>query len=163
MSVKLAIIFNDHKLSGRLTRFFTGCSAYHTAWVDEEAGLLYDMHLIRRRRPWPHYPEARVALFEPPVPVSREFLEERLTADDSTYGVIDYCLFALRPLFHLFGRSTRNAGGVICSEMINDDLRACGAATPWPPEGEVPSPCDLYRWISETAPGDVQIASPAIR
>lgn len=161
--IKLAIIFNDHRLSGRLTKLFTGCYAYHAAWVDEDAGLMYDMHLIRRRRAWPHYPEAQVALFEPPVMVSREWLEHRLTYDDATYGVLDYCLFALRPIFHLFGRSTRNAGGVICSEMINDDLRARGAATPWGPDEAPPSPCDLYRWLSAVAPGSVEKLAPAIR
>ncbi|MDO8294375.1 MAG: hypothetical protein Q7T29_16155 [Gallionella sp.] len=48
--IKIAVIFNANKLSGRLTRLFTGCTAYHIAWVDDEAGKMYDMHLIRRRR-----------------------------------------------------------------------------------------------------------------
>ena len=37
--MKIAIIINANKLSGRLTQRFTGCPAYHVAWVDEEAGL----------------------------------------------------------------------------------------------------------------------------
>lgn len=144
--MQLAVILNAQKLSGRLTRLFTGCSAYHVAWVDEAAGLMWDMHLLRRRRPWPHYPDAQVLLFDVPA-VTRDHLEAQLTHDDSRYGVVDYLLFALRPLYHLLGRSTRNAGGVICSEMIVNDLRACGVAVPWRPEDPPASPCDVYRWI----------------
>lgn len=149
--MKLAIIFNDAKFSGRLTKLFTGCYAYHAAWVDEEAGHMYDMHLIRRRRAWPHYPDAQVLLFDVPE-VSRDYLEQQLTTDDSTYGVWDYLLFGLRPIYHLFGLSTRNAGGVICSEMINNDALACGLETPFLLTGAPPSPCDLYRWLRGLEP-----------
>lgn len=143
--MKLAIIFNSNKLSGKLTRFFTGCYAYHAAWVDEQAGVMYDMHLIRRRRTWPHYESSEVLLFDFPA-VTREYMERMLSTDDSTYGWIDYLLFGLRPIYHLLGRSTRNAGGVICSEMINNDLRACGVSTQWDEFDAPASPCDLYRW-----------------
>jgi hypothetical protein len=155
--IKLAIIFNDHKLSGLLTRFFTGCYAYHVAWVDEEAGHMYDMNWLRRRRVWPCYDPAHVALFEAPDGITREYMEAKLDTDDATYGWKDYALFALRPLYHLFGRSTRNAGGVICSEMINNDIWGVPAAfrsfiappTPWAPGDAPPSPCDLYRWLKD--------------
>ncbi len=146
--MKLAIIFNDRKFSGRLTRLFTGCYAYHCAWVDEEGGHMYDMHLIRRRRVWPYYDDGQVLLFDKPA-VTRDYLEHQLSTDSNTYGVIDYLLFGLRGLFHLVGRSTRNAGGVICSEMINNDLRACGEQTPWREDDAPPSPCHLYRWLSD--------------
>lgn len=143
--MKLAIIFNQRKVSGILTQYFTGCYAYHAAWVDEEKGVMYDMHLIRRRRPWPHYQDSDVLLFEFPE-VTREHLELMLTVDGRTYGWLDYLLFALRPLYHLVGKSTRNVDGVICSEMINEDARACGVKTPWDEFEAPPSPCDLYRW-----------------
>lgn len=144
--MKLAVIFNANNLSGRLTRIFTGCNAYHVAWVDDDAGRMYDMHLLRRRRLWPHYPEAQVLVFDAPA-VTREHLERQLETDDATYGFLDYLLFALRPLYHLVGKSTRNRGGVICSEMINNDIWACGGRTPWRPDDPPPSPCDLYRWL----------------
>lgn len=144
--MKLAVIFNSEKLSGRLTKLFTGCHAYHVAWVDEEAGRMYDMNLIRRRRVWPHYPEAQVLLFAVPE-VTREYLERKLETDGQTYGWLDYLLFGLRPLYHLVGRSTRNSGGVICSEMVNDDIWDCGGQTPFRPGDAPPSPCDLYRWL----------------
>lgn len=143
--MKLAVIFNDRKLSGRLTRLFTGCAAYHVAWVDEERGLMYDQHLIRRRRSWPHYDQSHVLLFDVPQ-VTHQYLEHMLSTDDSTYGWVDYLLFGLRPIYHLFGRSTRNAGGVICSEMVNNDMRANRVDTPWDEFDAPPSPCDLFRW-----------------
>lgn len=146
--MKLAIIFNSEKFSGRLTKLFTGCYAYHSAWVDEEKGRMYDMHLIRRRRVWPHYGSAEVLLFDVPE-VTREYLEHKLETDAQTYGVWDYLLFGLRPIYHLFGFSTRNAGGVICSEMVNDDIWACGGQTPFRPGTAPPSPCDLYRWLKD--------------
>lgn len=143
--MKLAIILNSRKLSGLLTKLATGCYAYHVAWVDEDAGLMYDMHFIRRCRKWPHYPEAQVIMFDVPE-VTRAYLESMNITDEAKYGVIDYCLFALRPLFHLFGKSTRNANGVICSEMINNDMIACGVTTPWRLLDAPPSPCDILRW-----------------
>lgn len=146
--MKLAIIFNEHKLSGKLTKFFTGCYAYHVAWVDEEHGLMYDMNLLRRRREWPHYDEGQFLLFDFPM-VTQSYLERQLTEDNSRYGVLDYCLFALRPLFHLFGKSTINANGEICSEMINKDVWACGGNTPWKVSSSPPSPCDWYNWLSK--------------
>jgi len=48
---------------------------------------MYDMNLLRRRRKWPHYPEAQVALFDSPADVTREYLEEQLTSDENRYGV----------------------------------------------------------------------------
>lgn len=146
--MQVAIIFNAHKLSGKLTRLFTGCYAYHVAWVDEAGGKMWDMNLLRRRRVWPHYPPEQVLLFDAPAQVTSGYLEQMLETDSNAYGWRDYLLFALRPLYHLFGRSTRNAGGVICSEMINNDIWACGGMTPWPVDGPPPSPCDLCRWLS---------------
>lgn len=148
--MKLAIIFNSEKLSGRLTKLFTGCYAYHAAWVDEEAGRMYDMHLIRRRRVWPHYPEAQVLLFDVPE-VTREYLEQQLETDGHIYGWMDYLLFGLRPIYHLLGRSTRNAGGLICSEMVNYDVWRCGGETPFSPFDAPPSPCDLFHWLKGRA------------
>ena len=147
--MKLAIIFNANKLSGRLTQFFTGCSAYHVAWVDEERGLMYDMNLLRRRRKWPYYHDGEFALYDAPANITAEYLEEKLTSDENRYGVFDYLLFALRPLYHVLGKSTRNAGGLICSEMVNNDLWACDGSTPWHPDDAPPSPCDLFRWMED--------------
>jgi hypothetical protein len=150
--VKIGIVFNADKLSGKLTKFFTGEYAYHALWVDEEAARAYDMHWIRRRRAWPMYKPHQVVLFEAPSGVTRDYLERMIDTDEHWYGVKDYLLFALRPLFHLFGRSTVNAGGVICSEMLNIDIWMTGGETPWHPHAAPPSPADLYRWLKKSTP-----------
>lgn len=146
--MKIAIIINANKLSGRLTQRFTGCPAYHVAWVDEEAGLMYDMNLLRRRRKWPYYPQDQVVLFDSPGNVTQAYLEGKLTSDENIYGFFDYFLFLLRPVYHLFGKSTRNAGGIICSEMVNDDIWECGGETPWKPGDPPPSPCDFLSYFT---------------
>ncbi len=129
------------KPSSILTKLFTGSTCYHVFFVDEARGKMYDMHLIRRRRAWPHYPDDRqIILADCPVDVPSDYLEHMLDIDEATYGWRDYLLFALRPFYHLIGKSTRNAGGVICSEMVADDLIALGWRVRFP---EVPSPADL--------------------
>lgn len=135
--MKLAFIYGN-KPSSRLTKLFTGSTCYHVGFTD---GIrFWDMNLIRRRRLWPLYPESRVILADCPVPVSAEYLDHQLDTDEATYGVLDYLLFALRPLYHLFGQSTRNVEGLICSEMVANDLGANG----WDVEfDEVPSPAGI--------------------
>lgn len=138
--MKIGFAYSKTKLSGLLTKFWTNSYAYHSFIVDEENGKLYDQHLILRRRNWPMYNPSKVVLVESPVPISTAYMENLLDTDEAWYGVFDYMLFALRPIYHLFGKSTRNAGGVICSEMVYNVLKANG----WDVEfDEVPSPADL--------------------
>ena len=40
--MRLAIFFNDKRISGKLTKLFTGEYAYHAAWVD--AQYYFDMN-----------------------------------------------------------------------------------------------------------------------
>ncbi len=144
---KLAVFYN-HKLTGYLTKIFTGSYAYHVGWVCEDNDKFYDMNLIRRRRIWSTEKVDRdYLLFDFPL-VNAEYLEFKTDTDTATYGFIDYVLFAIRPLYHLFGKSTRNANGVICSEMCNDDIIACGYKTPWSVQNEPPSPGDLAEWLN---------------
>lgn len=141
--MKIAFMFNEEKLCAKMTKFFTGCYCYHVAFVDEKNDIMYDMNLLRRKRRWSSYgPRDKAVLVEAPVNVTAEYLEEQLLIDNNWYGVFDYALFALRPLYHLLGKSTRNAGGVICSEMVYIDLVDNGWTIDF---REVPSPCDLYR------------------
>lgn len=125
-------------LSAKLTKFFTGSTCYHCGFTD---GMkFWDMNLIRRRRLWPLYPASHVIAVETPVPVTAAYLDYQLDTDSARYGVWDYMLFGLRWLYHLAGKSTRNAGGLICSELVANDLVANG----WPVRfDEVPSPADL--------------------
>lgn len=140
--IKVGFVYGKG-IPSKLTKFFTGSEAYHVFFVDEELDKMWDMHLIRRRRNWPHYPpEQKVVLVDAPVAITAAFLDHKLDTCDQTYGFVDYLLFGLRPIYHLFGKSTRNVGGVICSEMVANDLAECG----WPVRfKEVPSPADLER------------------
>lgn len=145
--MKLAIIHApaDKKLSAWLTQFFTGSTAYHCGFVDEATGTFYDMSWLPRKTRWPRYsPPKWVNLYEVPNLTAADC--EKFLKDDSeiTYGWMDYVLFGIRPLYHLFGKSTRNAGGWICSEMCAVWLDRVGYLVPMSP---VPSPADLEEWI----------------
>jgi hypothetical protein len=146
--MKLAFIFDEKKISGKLTKLFTGCYAYHCGWVDAENGVFYDMNLIGRRRSWPAYKSSQIVMFEVPE-VSKEYLEYDLTNNNARYGVIDYALFLIRPILHWFGKPTINAGGIICSEKCNNDMVNCGVRTPWGLHHSPPSPCALLDWMLE--------------
>lgn len=135
--MKIAFIYGK-KPSSWLTKLFTGSECYHVGFTDGQK--FWDMSLIRRRRDWPHYDAKNVLLADCPVEVTADYLNAKLDTDESKYGFVDYLLFALRPIYHFFGHSTRNAGGVICSEMIENDLIANGWKSPF---YEVPSPADL--------------------
>jgi len=139
--MKVAFIYGKQP-SSTLTKFFTGSCCYHIGFTD--GVKFWDMSLLRRRRLWPLYPPGRVIVVPTPVPITAEYLDLMLDTAVERYGVLDYILFALRPLYHLVGKSTRNAGGVICSEMVANDLAFHG----WPVRfAEVPSPADLEEAI----------------
>lgn len=146
--IQAIIVFGDpsKNILSKLTQYFTGCTAYHTGFLDTETGMFYDMWLQRRRRKWPQYQDERVLKFEMPM-MTADFLESKMSNDTNTYGFMDYIMFGLRPIFHLFGKKTKNLSGLICSEMVNSDIRESGGNTPFDNEQEVPSPCDLYRWM----------------
>lgn len=147
--MKLAIFESKESLLGKLCKFFTGCYAYHTAWVDEDLGLIYDRSFLFKRRIWPNikHKHSTIYLFDFPN-VTHEFLEDRLTHDQERYGVFDFAFFAVRKFFSFVGRPMKNAKGKICSDEENEYLRACGYDTPWPLEAPPPSPCDLLKWAS---------------
>ena len=140
--MKLVFIYGDAKnISADLTEFWTGSRCYHVGFTD---GIhFWDMNLIRRRRLWPVYPpEKKVILIDCPAKVTIDYLEHQLDTSEEKYGWRDYLMFALRPIYHLFGKSTRNIGGTICSEMVANDMIACG----WEHRfKEVPSPADLEK------------------
>lgn len=145
---KLAIFYNQRSIMGKLTRIFTGTYAYHVGWICEEQDKFYDMNLIRRRRIWSIENVGRTYTLHDFPLVTHDYLEMMNDTDTNTYGFVDYVLFAIRPLYHLFGKSTRNAHGVICSEMCNWDLIRCGYKTPFRIIDEPPSPADLEQWLN---------------
>ncbi len=149
--MKLAFIHADpsEKFSARLTKLFTGSTAYHCGFVDESDGTFFDMAVMARKTYWPRYhpPVKWVVSYDTPM-LTRAMCEDLLKAySDERYGYIDYILFGLRPIYHLFGKSTRNAGGLICSEMCAQWLMKAGYQ---PPVNPIPSPADLERWAVTT-------------
>ena len=171
--IQHVIIINKDKLSGKLTKFFTGCHAYHTGWLDTDTELFYDQNLLRRRRIWPLYSPENVLLFDEPL-MTTKILEDQLSRDGTRYGVLDYLgfgwrrlfrmsvpvmpnspsfidlvLFRLRGVYHLIGKSTRNRSGAICSETQNKDAKLAGIFTPWGLNDPPPSPCDWLKFLVE--------------
>lgn len=166
--IQIALIFGaPGKLSADLTQAFTGCRAYHIAFV-APSGWAYDQHWLFRRFRWEgHYPAENVVLFNCPFPITEEELREEMLRDidaicDSSgsmwqrlartlYGWRDYTMFALRPLFHAVGKSTPNFAGRVCSGRIRD----MGAARGWLELGGAdepePSPCDWVQWLKQRA------------
>lgn len=138
--MKIVFIYGDpkKKLSARMTMFWTKSACYHVGFTD--GVKFWDQNLIRRRRLWPLYPPERIIVVDCPANVTVDYLDYKLDTDTARYGVLDYLLFGLRPLYHLLGQSTRNARGLICSEMVADDLWNCGWGTVF---ASVPSPADL--------------------
>lgn len=147
--MKIAIIFNHASLSGKLTKIFTGCYAYHIGFVDDAHNKFYDMNLIFRRRNWPYYPPTHVKLYDCPVEITREDLEHWLDTDDDYYSIKDYFMFSVRKFFKILGFNTRNYKGAICSEKVNQILIWKGWDSPWPLSDAPPSPCDFVKVLNE--------------
>lgn len=134
--MKVAFFYGKQPQS-TLTRWFTGSTAYHVAFTD--GAKLWDMNLLRRRRLWNQDKAGSVLLVDCPAEVTRAYLEVMLETDDSRYGFAEYLSFGLR---RLFKRLRFNGKGLICSEMVAQDMKDCGWTPPeWFPE--VPSPADL--------------------
>lgn len=136
--MKVAFFYGKQPQSA-LCRIFTGSSCYHVGFTDGEK--LWDMNLLRRRRVWSDKAAGQVLLVDCPAPVTYDHLEHKLETDENHYGFLDYLSFGIR---RVFKRLRFNGKGLICSEMVLNDLKACG----WtPPAGfpEVPSPADLEK------------------
>jgi hypothetical protein len=149
---KIVFFLEDKGIYGFLTRLFTGCSAGHIGFLCEGSGWCYDMFLMRRRRKWPVADNRKLAIFESPVEVPEQYLIDKILDSGSEYyGFIDFLLFALRPFYRLVGRPVRNHDGIICSEMVNNDLIENGWASNWPKTSAPPSPCHLLRYFEKRA------------
>jgi len=161
-SVKIAIILKAStsnplkKLLGWLAHVFTRCDAYHIGFVAHDpksrTTWFIDQHMrLRSRRAAGLYKRDQVELYDPPFPVTLDDLSDELLTQDDSYGWLDYLRFGLRPLFHLFGASTVNLDGRICSEWVRDvGVRRYGWTAPW---AGTPSPCDWRRALRKYAEG----------
>lgn len=145
--IQVAIIYSKTKLSGKLTKFWTNSYAYHCGFVDLENDTFYDMNRLPRKVYWSAKKYKDYTLHHCALTISDCEHNLKLDSLNSRYGFLDYTLFALRPLFHFFGQSTRNLNGEICSEMLNNWLwRKRAQATPFNPLDEPPSPADFVKF-----------------
>lgn len=144
--IQLAIIYSRKKLTAKLCKFFTGEYAYHCGFVDFENDTFYDMYFTPRKVSWKAKKYKDVTLH--PTILNASDCEEYLKQDSlhMVYSLFDYWLFAIRPIYHLIGKSTPNANGIICSEMCNNWLwRKKPGITPFNPLSAPPSPADFVR------------------
>ena len=154
--IKIAAFYNGG-FSSFLTKIFTGCGAHHIAFifvydsieVINAQFVIYEMDVRRRARIIDKetlrkkISKGDIVLYDCPVEVSRQYLENETLYDSDRYGVIDYLLFVLNPIKKFLGLRIKNHQGMICSEMVNDDLIYNKWESPWHLNGEPPSPCDL--------------------
>lgn len=156
--MKIAIFFSN-ALVAKLTKYFTGCYAYHIAFINERTGTIYEMDARRRMRKMylqtldAKVAKGRIRLYDLPVMVNDVHFEDYLTSqtmfDPARYGVLDYLHFALRSFRRLVGLPLKNYAGEICSEMVNEDLITFGWESPWPKKGPPPSPCHFYQLLEK--------------
>lgn len=155
------IVFNKDKFSGKLTKFFTGSYAYHCGFYVPETDNMYDMNMLFRRLPngKARYSSNQVVFIPCPVTITEDDLKAEIFSDvesfcdrnyvGSLYGFLDYIAFALKPAYHLFGKSTPNFDGQICSEKVNSLLVKAGWSSPF---REVPSPADFVQYFNVQDP-----------
>lgn len=134
------IFFEGRSLWSLLTLVFTGSRIYHVGFYSDSSGYVYDMNVMRRRVKLSQFSKDKYYMF--PTPVVENYLKGAVLDRKETYGVLDYLLFAVRWL----GFKVKNRKGIICSEMVNNDLRRFGVRTPFAPDSAPPSPADLYNW-----------------
>jgi hypothetical protein len=131
------VLFYDKEPQSTLCKWFTGSRAYHVGFTD--GVWLWDMSWMRRRRLWSDKKAGSVVMVDCPVDVSFGFLDTKLFTDDNHYGFLDYASFLFR---RIATRLRFNGKGLICSEMVANDLKENGWLPPaWFPI--VPSPADI--------------------
>lgn len=150
MNTKIVFFLNPKSFKGWLMKAFTGCYSYHCGFLMEDTQMFYDMFWMRRRAPWadvmaqPNHKGSIFKIIDSPVTIDESYLVDQILNHNTHYGVVDYAKFALRWVYHFVGKSTPNADGVICSEMVHVDLKAHHWSVVYK---EVPSPCDLIKGL----------------
>jgi len=146
--LEIVLIKNRHSILGKMCKLFTGCYAYHIGFLKND--MFYDMQLMRTRRRWPCYTgkHTEIIKIKAPVDIPEEYFIDKILNDNTTYGILDYLWFGLR-WFRAIEKKTRNQSGLICSEMVNQDLIAHGWNSPWGEKSAPPSPCDFAEYFKK--------------
>lgn len=152
MNTKIVFFLNTKSFKGWLMKKFTGCYSYHCGFLMEDTQMFYDMFWMRRRLPWgtvinaKNHEGSTFKIIDSPVEIPENYLASCILDSNTHYGVLDYIRFGFRWAYHLVGKTTKNAGGLICSEMVHNDLILHHWHVTYK---EVPSPCDLIKALGD--------------
>lgn len=150
MNTKVVFFMKPKSFKGWLMKTFTGCYSYHCGFLMEDTQWFYDMFWMRRRIPWDQvvtgHADSVLKVFDSPVEIEEKYFVDQILNHNTHYGIFDYAKFAFRWIYHLFGKATPNEDGLICSEMVSNDLRVHRWSVTYK---EVPSPCDLIKGLTD--------------
>jgi hypothetical protein len=150
VNTKIVFFLNTKSFKGKLMKAVTGCYSYHCGFLVEDSQLFYDMFWMRRRRPWAEvvdqisHDDSIFKIVDSPVEIPEPYFIDKILNGNTHYSLGDYARFGLRWFYHLFGKTTVNADGLICSEMVHCDLVEHNWHVTFK---EVPSPCDLIKGL----------------
>lgn len=136
------VFFKNKPLFKFLSRIFTGCKYHHIGFIKN--GYLYDMNWMRRRVEWEPEKFGAHYIMDAPVDIPEHYFYNKILNNNPSYGFADYFLFLVRPILKRFRIIPHNKDGIICSEMVNDDLVLHGWHSPFRSRKAPPSPCDIY-------------------
>lgn len=156
MKMYIAIFNNiNHGITGKLCKWVTGYADYHIGITDLTS--FWDQDILFRKRQWMPRPETDVTLYECPVELTPEELDNLVMEDvvrlcmyknilGSLYGFRDYIGFGIRKLGFKF---KYNFPGVVCSGRVRDILYSKGWKHLGSPDKIEPSPADIRRKFKE--------------
>lgn len=154
------VFFNvgkEDKFLTRLSRIFSGSNIYHVGFLSDDGETAYDMSLLKRAFKIQDYSPDSIILLkipmylsEPKILMEIAYTNGELSTRSTFYGIWDYLAFAIRPLYHILGKSTPNFRGVICSEWVNNKIVEAQGDNGFKLSDCPPSPTDLYISISNS-------------
>lgn len=142
---------------GKLMKILTGCYAYHSAFIDMNTGILYEMNIRRRARKYSFVAiskkinEKSLKVYDLPAEINQDdflsYLIQQTMFDDTLYGFRDYFNHFIYSISKFLGipKKFKNTDGFICSDMVNHDMIVHGWNSPWPEHHMPPTPCDIER------------------
>lgn len=156
-NTKVIFFSRPKSFKNRAVALFTGCPFYHVGFLQWDEEEVYDMYFMRRKRTLAEvqrdndHEKMVFAIVDSPVEIPTKYFQDKILHQNEKYGFLDLLLFAVRPLYNLFGKTTRNQGGIICSEMVNNDLKAHDKyQLAWKcNHPQVDSPCDIWRHLKD--------------
>lgn len=153
MNTKIIVFSNKKKLAGILCNIFTGGPEHHIGFMINDN--IYDMFLMRRKTKLDHWKRRGqfIYIFDSPVEISEEYFVNKILNDNVEYGFLDYIAFTYRWFFKiLLKKKLKDKSGLICSEMVNEDLIDNGFVTKFKKNDFPPSPHDMLKYLIKISP-----------